>query len=630
MPEKRDTNPDFINQKEMDLYSTARPSPKPESHPLKGNAFKVRAPIKDAPLKEKVKVRSRGSFARKFFAISLIVLLAASLYAAYRLFFSESREDYIARHIKVSMESVPFTRGGEPLTMTFTATNKNKITLKNVKTEIEYPRGSTAESRDDFERVFIDLGDIPAGASASKDITFVLYGEQASSKTIRSTLEYGLPGSSLTYTKVTETAITISSAPVVLEIDAPRDIAPGQLYTLRLRASQNTKSLPPGTLLTVAYPRDFEVETVSRPPTYNVGTWRLGMEKEGDFEDLTITGRFNSQEGDERSFRFLVGIPGTSDQASIKTSYVSKTHVVTLARPVLEASILLGTEKGKVIAAAPDSYIQGTLIYRNRGTTAVVDPVFRIRIEGSALDETSILPLEGFYDSNKKEIFWDKNTMPSLSSIAPGREGRLTFTFRVLPKTIDGPAVVKDPLVNLFLSFSGVRDDGLNVVQTLENIEVASVRVTTEPAIEVSNIFASGSLPPKVGTETVYQVSFTVKNTHNDITAAKLVAKLPFYVKWVGKVTREEKVAYNPDTREVIWTLGDVASGAGNTTAARTMAIQVSITPSLSQLDSAPELIQNIRFTGTDLFSNKDVRASRSNVTTRITNGTSQDAIVIR
>lgn len=628
MSEKNEA--DFIDNQEMGLYSIEKPSPKLEMHPLSGTAFKFRKPLKSNSLKEKVLLVKKNSFAKKFFLVSVLVLVAAALYTGYKLFFSESKEDYIARHIVISMETVPFTRGGEPFSLALNVKNKNNTTLKNVHVEIEYPRGSVAEVRDDFERQYVDLGDIPAGASAEKNVTLILYGEQGSSKAIRTTLDYALTGSSLTYTKSSETAITISSSPVILEIDAPKDTAPGQLYTLRVRMTQNIKTLPPGALVSVVYPRDFDVESVSRAPSFNVGTWTLGTEKEGDFDDLTITGRFNSQEGDERSFKFLVGVPSPNDISTIKTSYVSKTHVVSLARPLLEAFILLGSEKAKTIATPPDSYIQGTLVYRNRGNVAVMEPIFRLNIQGSALDETSITPLEGFYDSAKKEIFWNKDTNPALVAIAAGQQGQLSFTFRVLPKTIDGPTVVKDPSVNLALSFAGTRDDGLNIVQNLENIESASVRVTTEPSIAVENIFASGALPPTVEKETTYQITFSVKNTHNDISAAKLVAKLPFYVTWVGKVTREEKVAYNPDTREVVWTLGNVASGTGNEGAARSAAIQVSISPSLSQIDSAPEIIQNIRFTGTDLFSNKDVKASYNNITTRITNGTSRDGIVIR
>ncbi len=621
---------DFIEQEENKLYSTSSVGPKLKQHPLEGTSFKLRKPFSLENNINKDKINHRSSLAKRFFLASLLVLGLAIVYTGYRLFFSESREDFISKHIDISMETAPFTRGGESLPISISVVNRNNTALKNVHVEVEYPRGSIEESRDDFDRVRIDLPDIPAGAKVNKNISVILYGEQGSTKKIKSTMEYSLPDSSLSYTKIANTELTVSSSPIILEVDAPKEISPSQLYTLRLRITQNTKTLPVGALVSIVFPRDFSVESVSRQPTFNVGTWALKTQKEGDYEDITVTGRFSSQEGDERSFRFFAGVPSESSGTDIKTSYVSRTHVVSLNRPILDAYLLLGNEKAKIIAVPPDSYVQGELVYRNRGNVSVFDPVFRINVSGSALDEGSILPYEGFYNSAKNELIWDKNINPELAVIPAGKEGRLAFTFRVLPKNIDAPSVVKEPVVNLSLSFSGIRDDGSNVVQNLENIETGAVRITTEPSIKVENIFASGELPPKVESETVYQISLSVNNTHNDITGGKLTAKLPFYVKWVGKVTKNEKVTYNPDTREIVWTLGNIASGAGNNSAERNAAIQVSISPSLSQIDSSPELLQNIRFTGTDLFSNKDVKAVFNNITTRLTNGSSKDAVVVQ
>lgn len=630
MKDKLENDEDFIDKEETRLYSTSRGAPKLKEHPLNGTSFKLRAPFSIDSKIDKDKNRRKSSFAKRFFLLSILVLIVAVVYAGYHLFFSESREDFISKHIDIVMENAPFSRGGEPLPLSISIVNRNNVALKNIHIEVEYPRGSVEDTRDDFEHIRIDLPDINPGEKVNKSLSVILYGEQGSTKKIKSTLEYNLPDSSLTYTKESTSELTISSSPIILEVDAPKEIAPSQLYTMRLRITQNTKTLPPGALVSITFPRDFNVESMSRQPTFNVSTWALKTQKEGDYEDITVTGRFNSQEGDERSFRFFAGVPKDSGGTNIETSYVSRTHVVSLARPILDAYLLLGNEKGKTIAVNPDSSISGELVYRNRGSVAVVAPVFHLHVEGKAIDEASILPLEGFYDSAKNEMFWDKNTNAELGSIAPGKEGRLTFTFRVMPKTIDGPVVVKEPVVNLSLSFSGILDDGNNITQNLENIENATVRVTTEPTIKVDTIFANGELPPKIEKETVYQIKLSVNNTHNDITGGKLVAKIPFYAKWVGKVTKDEKVTYNPDTREVVWSLGDVVSGAGNTNPARSASIQISISPSLSQVDSAPEILQNIRFSGTDLFSNKDVKASFNNITTRITNGTSKDAIVVQ
>lgn len=75
-----------------------------------------------------------------------------------------------------------------------------------------------------------------------------MYGEQGSTKNKINHMEYGLADSSLTYTKSAVTELTISSSPIILEVDAPKEIAPSQLYTMRLRVTQNTKTLQRGLL----------------------------------------------------------------------------------------------------------------------------------------------------------------------------------------------------------------------------------------------------------------------------------------------------------------------------------------------------------------------------------------------
>lgn len=629
IPEK-DKDPDFINKEETKLYSASSALSKLELHPLKGTSFKTREPFSLENVDSKNNAFKRASFAKKFFLVSLFILITALTYTAYRLFFSESREDFISKHIDIVMETAPFSKGGEPLQLAINVVNRNNVALKNVHLEIEYPRGSESALLNDFEHIRMDLPDINPGEKYNKNMTLVLYGEKGSIKNIKATLEYTLPDSTLSYTKIADLSLTISSSPIVLDVDAPTEVSPNQIYTIRLRISQNTKSLPAGSLVSIVFPRDFVVESMSRKPTFDVGTWAITTEKEGDYEDITVTGRFNSQEGDERSFRFFAGIPPATGGTNIETSYVSRTHVVSLTRPILDAYILLGLEKGKVIAVNPGTSVQGEIIYRNRQSTAVIDPVFHLHIAGSALNKFSISPADGFYDSGKSEIFWDKNTNDSLAIIPPGAEGHLMFTFSTLNQNTESSTVVKEPTVNFSLSFSGIKDDISGVVQNLENIETATVRVTTEPTIFASNVYASGARPPTVEKESVYQINLTVKNTHNDITGGKLTAKIPFYVKWVGKVTKDEKITYNPDTREVTWSLGNVAIGAGNTTAARNASIQVSIIPSLSQLDSTPDILQNIRFIGTDLFSNKDVKATYPNVTIETNNDSSTDDIIVQ
>lgn len=233
-----DKDSSFINDEEANLYSTSHGGIVPKTHELSGTSFKVRQKIDDNILTDKNSQKKKGGFAKKFFVFSFLILCVATFYAGYKLFFSESREDFISRHIDIVMETAPFTRGGEPLNLAISVTNKNNVALQNVVVEIEYPRGSEAATRDDFERQKVELGNINPGQKIEKNITLILYGEQGSYKDLKANLEYSIPDSSLTYNKVSKVGLTISSSPIIMEIDAPKDIAPSQLYTLRIRITQ--------------------------------------------------------------------------------------------------------------------------------------------------------------------------------------------------------------------------------------------------------------------------------------------------------------------------------------------------------------------------------------------------------
>lgn len=625
---QKNLQPDFLEKEELDLYSVSKPVSEIKKNESGNTSFKFRQKIPRKNTFDIDILKSKTSFAKKFFVFSLAVLILAGFYTAYRFIFSESKEGFVSRHISMSINSPNFTRGGEEIPLSLTVSNRNKILLKNVKAFVEYPKGSFAVNYEDFERQTIELGDIPSGSEASKNFNAVLYGEQGEIKNIKINLEYNIPDSNFTYTKNLDTGITISSSPVLVEIDAPKDVAPNQLYTARIRIIQNVKSLPEKTLFKIDYPRDFTVESVSRKIDHGVSTWVLNTKEEGDFDEISVTGRFASQEGEDRSFRFILGTASDENNSNIEISYISKTHIVTLTKPLLNAYILLGTENSKIISVDPNNYVQGVLVYRNISNNRILDPIFRINISGVALDESSILPIDGFYNSNEKQIIWNKDTNPELLTIPPNKEGRLSFTFRVLPSTIEGIRSISNPSVKLALSLSGIRDDGTLSFQNLENIETASVRVNTEAFLDVSVVNAKGALPPKVGEDTTYQIKFNISNSHNEITAGRLIAKLPFYVNWVGKVTSPEKVVYNKDTREVIWNVGNITAGNDLDLFERSAEIQVSIKPSISQVDTTPELLQSISFRGTDLFSNKEINLSHININTRLENNSSRDAIV--
>ncbi len=130
----------------------------------------------------------------------------------------------------------------------------------------------------------------------------------------------------------------------------------------------------------------------------------------------------------------------------------------------------------------------------------------------------------------------------------------------------------------------------------------------------------SGPLPPTVGSETVYSVTLTAKNTVNSVGAAKETFTLPSYVRYVG--VADPGITYNPDSRTVSWSIGDIQPGG-----AATARFQIAITPSSSQLNSSPVLTSDQTFSGVDRFTQQQVYASAPAVTTELPGSSSSGTV---
>ena len=127
-------------------------------------------------------------------------------------------------------------------------------------------------------------------------------------------------------------------------------------------------------------------------------------------------------------------------------------------------------------------------------------------------------------------------------------------------------------------------------------------------------------MPPRADTETTYTVIWSVTNSSNDVTDARVRAILPPYVSWKGAVNPGgEAVSFSNVGGEVVWDLGDVPAGVGYTQSAREVAFQVGVTPSVSQVGSSPDITGAAVFSGRDRFTETVVSRSVPEVTINLT-----------
>jgi hypothetical protein len=135
-------------------------------------------------------------------------------------------------------------------------------------------------------------------------------------------------------------------------------------------------------------------------------------------------------------------------------------------------------------------------------------------------------------------------------------------------------------------------------------LRLASAASVTSDLYYSSGPFSNkGPIPPQAEKETTYTVTWTLTNPSNDIRGGVVTAKLPAYVTWLGKsMPGSEPVTFNDATGEVRWDAGDLAAGSGLTGLGKTVSFQISLTPSLSQVNTRPELISEAHFSGSDTY----------------------------
>ena len=564
-----------------------------------------------------VSPKKHSSIFKKFFKISIVFFIGALLFGAYMYFsggISVSNDN-----IDIVVLGTAFTKGGEELPLQVEIVNRNNASLELANLIIEYPRGATDEASDVVRLPRDSIGTIKAGQSVTRNIKVKLFGEEKAIRPVTIRLEYHPEGSNAIFTKESQYGVTISSAPLSLVVDAPDTATVDQLTTFKITAKLNTALPAERTMLEIAYPNGFVFDSAVPAPTIGNSMWDLSALTLTDPVVVTFKGRLTGQPDDQQVFHFYAGTTSQTVATKVNVIYNSLLKTLTLVRPFLEARVLVNGQDSESYVVGGGDTVNGEIIWTNNLSSKITDGQIIATLSGAALEQGSINPGDGFYDSANNQIVWDKNMVAELSSIEPGARGSAKFTFRANTASVIG-ANVKNPSITLDVSIRGRQSAFGSISSAVDSVAKKVIKLASEFQVTQSAVYQSGPLPPKVEQETRFVVTWTLSNSSNSITQATAKAVLPVYVKWVSKVSgNNENVSYNEATREVIWNIGPVKPNTG-TTIKRTASFLIGLSPSLAQVGSVPQLIKDVSLSGQDSFTMAIVKASAPSLSTLLLN----------
>ena len=578
-------------------------------------------------LKEGYVEQKKSSIFAKIFIASILFFVIAAGIAAYILLGGFNAIS--SKNVDIAVEGPVALGAGEDLVLDVTVLNNNNIALEQIELFVEYPPGTrvSGDITKELNRDSIPLDNISAGDSSKKTIKAVLFGEKDSVKQIKMTVDYKAHGSNASFSKEKTYDIVIKSSPIIMEVTYPKEINSGQDTVFTVNIVSNLATVIHDLLFRVEYPFGFSFTDSTPKATADNNIWRIGDLSPNEKRTITIKGKIEGQNEEERTFRFNTGVAKINDENQIGVNFISLAETISIKKPFIALRVFLNRSEDKEYSTKIGDHIKGEVSWVNNLPITINDAQVQVKFSGNVLDRSSVkVGRGGFYRSLDNTITWDKNNVPELNNIGPGDTSSVSFDFNSMPSSQTLIAAGRNLEMLVDVLVKGTRIAEGDVPQMISSVFSRKVKIETNLGLNSRVLYSIGPfkntcpIPPKADKNTTYTVVWTLSNTFNDVSTASVSATLPSYVKWLGNVsptTASTEMIYSESNRTIVWNASEIKAGSGFTSAAKEISFQISLEPSLSQVNSAPILVDNIGFGGTDRFTLKTISETKSPLTTK-------------
>lgn len=424
-----------------------------------------------------------------------------------------------------------------------------------------------------------------------------------------------------------QTATTIIGAlPLDISLEAAKSAAVGErvaaiihvrnLSDISIEGAVLKLSPPPGMQLAIedtGFSADFSVVD---------SFWRLPTIKPLDEIVRYSVLYVNGTPGDKRE----LGVSVIEQQKDRTFTLRQISHVVAISSSQLTVGQTFNKEADSQLTVVAGEKIEGTVQYKNTGSTGLTDAIVRVKFEGSGLDPSSFKLTSGAYDPTTNTLSWTGASLPALKSILPGIGGEIAYSFQILP-------YVKFPLQpngkNQQLIATASVDSPDLPTPTGQARQVISDRflMSVQTGVLLGadafyddgrlGIVSTGPLPPRVGQQTTYTLRTRIGSTLNDIENTKVIIVLPDGVSYTNKFYKTAgEIDFNDRTNTMTWTMPLLEGLTGRAVPLQELDMQIAITPGENFRGKEVRLMQSMKATGTDSFTDAAVDAAVTDMPT--------------
>lgn len=479
--------------------------------------------------------------------------------------------------------------------------NNGNVRLEEPRLIFEYPKYSIVE--DGILRKEITLEDIYPGQEQTFNFKVRLLGKEGETRAAKASLSYQPKNLKARYESATTFTTQMKSVPLTFEIDSPSKVESGKGFRFRLNYFSNVNYPLSNLRVVTEYPADFEF-VESTPRGLEKNEWEIGLLNKAEGGRVEILGKLSGEVGEEKIIRATLGSWWDGEFVVLKEAIKG----IEVTRPSLY--IWQQINGNPQYAASPGGWLHYEIFFKNIGEEDLTNLFLVSKLEGEAFDFQTIKSDLGDFESGDNSIVFDWRRIPGLQYLAPMEEAKVEFWINLKEEF----GISKNPTLRNKIFLSQAKEEFITKV----NSEI----VLSQKGYFQEDVFGNqGPLPPKIGETTTYTIIWQIKNYYNDMKNVKVKAILPKQVQLTGKIFPEEesqKFAFDSQSREIVWAIGDLATGQGVITPASNISFQIAITPDASQKDETPQLIGEAKIIGEDQWTREIVEAKTPAITTAL------------
>jgi len=480
--------------------------------------------------------------------------------------------------------------------------NNGTVRLEEPRLIFEYPKQAIVpEGKPLWQEIILE--DIYPGEERTIPFKARLLGKEGENMVAKASLSYQPKNLKARYESATTFTTTIKSVPLTFEFDLPSKIESGKNFTFRINYFSNLNYPLTDLRVQVDYPFDFEF-IESTPESLEKNEWLIPVLNQFQGGRVEISGRVLGEVGEAKIFRAKLGIFKKGEFILLKETAKG----LEIIKPLIYLRQEINGNPQYV--ALPGDWLHYEIYFKNIGERELTNLFMVSRLEGEAFDFQTIKSDLGQTEPGSNSVIFDWRRISKLQYLLPMEEGKVDFWIKLK----DDLGKVKEPVLRNKIFISQVKEEFVT--------KISSKLEISQKGYFQDEVFGNtGPIPPKVGETTTYTIIWQVKNYYSPVKDVKVKAVLPLGVELTGKIFPEKealKFAFDSQSREIVWSVGDLERGSGIFTPVKSIAFQIAFTPNEFQRGQAPEIISEAKITGEDSWTEQTLKAVASAINTTL------------